>query len=80
MHIIVNFIIGVLISCCLFFLGRYAMAHPDRIVRMFTREERPAKSWVAFVRFIGNFFLILGVLGIALYLFLIVGDLIGRHG
>jgi len=80
MHIIVNFIIGVLISCCLFFLGRYAMAHPDQIVRWFTKEERPAKSWVAFVRFIGNFFLILGVLGIVLYLFLIAGHLIGKHG
>ena len=80
MHIIVNYIIGVLISCCLFFVGRYALAHPDKVVQMFTREERPARSSIAFVRFVGNFFLILGVLGIVLYLFLIAGRLIGKHG
>lgn len=80
MHIIVNYIIGVLIACTLFFVGRYLLAHPDKVVRLFTREERPAKSPIAFTRFVGNFLLILGVLGTALYLFLLVGHLMGKHG
>ena len=80
MHIIANYIVALLISCCLFLLGRYAVAHPDKLVRMFTREERPDKSKVSFVRFVGSFFLILGVLGIVLYLFLLASHLMGRHG
>ena len=79
MHIISNYIVGVLISCCLLLLGRYAVAHPDKIVRMLTREERPAKSSVSFVRFVGNFSRILGVLGIVLYLFLLAEHWMGRH-
>ena len=81
MHIIVNYIIGVLIACGLFWAGRYFLAHPDKVVRLFVRkEERPDKSSIAFARFVGNFLIILGVLGAALYIFLLAGHLMGRHG
>lgn len=80
MNIVVNYIVGALISCGLFFAGRYLLAHPDRIVHLYRREERPAKSAIAFVGFVGNFLLILGAIGAILYLFLILSHLIGRHG
>lgn len=80
MHIIANYIIGVLISCGLFLAGRVFLAHPDRVVRLYRRDERPAKSSISFVRFVGSFLLILGSLGTLLYLFLIVAHLVRSHG
>lgn len=80
MNIIVNYSIGVLISCALFLAGRYLLAHPDRMVRLYRREERPAKAAISFVRFVGNFLLILGALGTLLYLFLILAYLVRLHG
>lgn len=55
------------------------MAHPDKVVRLFTREEHPDKSPISFARFVGNFFRILGGLGIVLYLFLLAEHWMGRH-
>lgn len=79
-NIIVNYSIGVLISCCLFLAGRYFLAHPDRVVRRCRQGERPAKSSISFVRFVGNFLFILGALGTLLYLFLILVHLVRLHG
>ena len=80
MNIIVNYSIGVLISCGLFLAGRYLLAHPDRMVRLYRREERPTKAAISFVRFVGNVLLILGALGTLLYLFLILAHLVRLHG
>jgi hypothetical protein len=50
------------------------------MVRLYRREERPTKAAISFVRFVGNFLLILGALGTLLYLFLILAHLVRLHG
>jgi hypothetical protein len=69
LNTLLGYSIGAFFSLGMFFYGRYCLVHPEKISRFLFWA--PGKWLYRYSRFVGRFFLIMGVCGVVFYLLLI---------
>jgi hypothetical protein len=79
MNPVVDYSIGLLFCCGLFYASRYSFAHPEKIARFFAWGQPPVRWTITSARLGGRFFLVMSVIGVVFYLFLVVANLFGKH-
>jgi len=64
MNAIPGYFFGILSACAVFCLGRYLIAQPEKVSRIFAFGQQPVNPSISFFRLVGRFYCWLSVIAI----------------
>jgi hypothetical protein len=67
MNAIPGYFLGIAFCCGVFLFGRYSIARPEGVARVFAWGQPPTRFGVVFFRVVGRFFCVMAVVGVIFY-------------